>query len=193
MAMSDIVIHENKEFSGVDYSEKKLRDRSFIKCKFVGCNFTKSDIRGNDFETCEFICCNFSLTVVGGTGFRNAHFKESKLLGVNFSECNKFMFSFAFDDCYLDYSSFFGTKLKKTNFNRCSLKETDFSETDLSGAVFLDCDLTGTHFSKTILEKADFRMAKNFTIDPENNKLKHAKFSAFNLDGLLYKYQIIIE
>jgi len=73
------------------------------------------------------------------------------------------------------------------------LKETDFSEVNLSASVFSDCDLSGAIFSNTNLEKVDFRTANNFLIDPEFNKLKKAKFSAFNLEGLLYKYQIDIE
>ena len=92
----------------------------------------------------------------------------------------------------MDYCTFFGTKLKNTHFVKCSLKEADFTESDLSSAVFNDTDLTGTRFLNTILEKADFRNAKNFAIDPEFNKIKKAKFSAFQLEGLLYKYQLII-
>ena len=81
----------------------------------------------------------------------------------------------------------------KTKFDKCSLKETDFTEVNLSASVFSDCDLTGAIFSNTILEKVDFRTANNYSIDPEFNKLKKAKFSAFNLDGLLYKYQLDID
>ena len=102
------------------------------------------------------------------------------------------MFSFRFDNCIMDYCIFLGTKLKKTHFIKCSLKEVDFSEADLSSSLFTNTDLTGTIFSNTILEKADFTTATNFSIDPEFNKLKKAKFSVFQLEGLLYKYQLDI-
>jgi len=103
------------------------------------------------------------------------------------------MFSFQFENCILDYCVFQGTTLKKTPFLHCSLKEVDFSNADLTAAVFTECDLTNTHFHYTTLEKADFRTAKNFSIDPEINKLKKAKFAFLNLEGLLVKYQLEIE
>ncbi|EGV43369.1 pentapeptide repeat-containing protein [Bizionia argentinensis JUB59] len=190
---NEIIIHERKTFTNVDYTEKILRDREFYKCIFMGCNFTKSDLIGNSFEDCTFENCNFSMTQVKGAGFRNAIFKECKIMGVDFSQCNKFLFSFSFYKCSLEYCTFFGTKLPKTKFDKCSLKETDFSEVNLSASVFYECDLSGTIFSNTVLEKVDFRTASNYAIDPEINKLKKAKFSGFNLEGLLYKYQLDIE
>jgi uncharacterized protein YjbI with pentapeptide repeats len=98
------------------------------------------------------------------------------------------MFSFTFRDCYLDFTTFYGTKLKKTLFQDCSLKEVDFSEVDLSGSSFNNSDLFGARFFNTVLEKVDFTTARNFSIDMDVNKMKRAKFSALNLAGLLQKY-----
>lgn len=106
------------------------------------------------------------MTALEGASFRNANFIGSKILGIDFTRCNNFSFSFRFDNCVMDYCTFFGTKLKSTHFIKCSLKEVDFSEADLSSAVFNETDLTGTIFSNTILENADFRSAKNFSIEP---------------------------
>ena len=44
-----------------------------------------------------------------------------------------------------------------------------------------------------MLEKADFRGAINYSIDPELNQLKGASFSTAGLGGLLGKYGIRIE
>jgi hypothetical protein len=60
-------------------------------------------------------------------------------------------------------------------------------------AVFAECDLSRAVFQAGILEKTDFRSAFNYTIDPELNKLKKAKFSRSGLAGLLEKYNIDIE
>lgn len=190
--MEETIIHENKTFSNVNYAEKKLRDREFINCKFIACDFSKSDLRGNSFEDCQFQQCNFSMAIIEGAGFRNAVFSNCKLLGLDFTRCNKFVFSFRFIESILDYSTFYGTKLKKTEFKNCMLKDVDFSESDLSSSIFSNCDLTSARFSNTILEKTDFRTAVNFAIDPEGNILKKAKFSALNLSGLLYKYDLDI-
>ena len=66
----------------------------------------------------------------------------------------------------------------------------DLTACDLSQAIFENCDLAGTLFENTILEKTDFRTAYNYSIDPELNKIKKAKFSLPGVLGLLSKYDI---
>jgi uncharacterized protein YjbI with pentapeptide repeats len=83
-------------------------------------------------------------------------------------------------------------RLKKTSFVKCSLKESSFAEADLTEANFSEADLLSAAFDRTNLEKADFRDALNYSIDPENNRMKKAKFSADGIAGLLDKYQIDI-
>jgi uncharacterized protein YjbI with pentapeptide repeats len=56
--------------------------------------------------------------------------------------------------------------------------------------IFENCDLAGAIFENTILERADFRTARNFSLDPEINQIKKAKFSLADLPGLLLKYDI---
>jgi uncharacterized protein YjbI with pentapeptide repeats len=123
---------------------------------------------------------------------RDLKFIDSKLLGLHFQDCSDFLFAVNFDKCILNLSSFFKQKLKKTFFKDCSLLEVDFTEADLSNAVFENCDLSGTKFEKTNLEKADLRTSFNYSIDPEINKIKKAKFSIEGIIGLLDKYDIEI-
>jgi fluoroquinolone resistance protein len=47
-------------------------------------------------------------------------------------------------------------------------------------------------FDRTNLEKADFRSAGNYSIDPTTNKIKKARFSLDGVAGLLDKYDIEI-
>jgi len=68
----------------------------------------------------------------------------------------------------------------------------DLTECDLASAVFDHCDLAGATFENTILEKADLRTSFNYSIDPERNRVKKAKFSLQGLPGLLNKYDIEI-
>ena len=84
-------------------------------------------------------------------------------------------------------------KIKKNVFRNCNLKEVDFTESDLSNSLFENCDLSRAIFSNTILEKCDFRSSYNYSIDPEQNRIKKAKFSVSGISGLLDKYNIIIE
>jgi uncharacterized protein YjbI with pentapeptide repeats len=73
------------------------------------------------------------------------------------------------------------------------LQEVDFTESDLSGSAFDNCDLSGALFENTNLEKTDFRSAFNYTINPEINRMKKARFSLSGIVGLLGKYGIVIE
>jgi hypothetical protein len=59
--------------------------------------------------------------------------------------------------------------------------------------VFDNCDLLQAIFDLSIIEKADFRTAYNYSINPEKNRIKKAKFSVLGLSGLLEHYDIEIE
>jgi len=72
------------------------------------------------------------------------------------------------------------------------MHEVDFTESDLADALFENCDLFRASFDRTILEKADLRTAINYSIDPDNNRIRKAKFSKSGLAGLLHKYDIQI-
>jgi uncharacterized protein YjbI with pentapeptide repeats len=73
------------------------------------------------------------------------------------------------------------------------MQSVDFTKCNLSAAVFDDCDLHNAIITNSNLEKADFRRAINFSIDPEKNNLKGALFSLHTVEGLLSKYNIKIE
>jgi fluoroquinolone resistance protein len=184
--------HEDKTFDTIDYSEKRLPRATFIDCRFVNCNFSRATISGSDFMGCKFTGCNFSLAAMENTGLKDNSFKDCKMVGIDFSKCSDFMFSVHFENCPLDYCSFFRKKMKKTIFLHCSLKEADFTETDLSMAAFSNCDLMNTSFVQSNLEKADFRTARNYSFDPDINKMKRARFSKDGVIGLLAKYNLDI-
>ena len=69
----------------------------------------------------------------------------------------------------------------------------DFTECDLTASIFENCDLNNATFDNTIIEKVDFRTAFNYSINPELNRIKKAKFSIEGISGLLSKYDIDIE
>lgn len=190
--MLEGLIQEDKTFENLDYEEKKLTVTEFTECEFINCNFSKSDLSNINFIDCFFKGSNLSLAILSNTGIKNIRLLNCKLMGVDFSVCNDFLFSASFESCQLDYSSFYKKKMKKAVLDSCSLKQVDFAETDLSAAVFKNCDLTDAVFMQTILEKADFRTAKNYAFDPEQNKIKKAKFSLPDVAGLLNKYNIEI-
>ena len=121
------------------------------------------------------------MAVLKNTGLKNIKFIGCKLMGLDFSASNNFLFSMSFQDCLLDYSTFLQKKMKKTYFIDCSLKDVDFSNTDLSLALFKNCDLANATFAGRILEKTDFRTSRNYAFDPSENKVKRTKFSHVHL------------
>ena len=165
----------------------------YEKCRFSNCSFYDSDISEILFVDCIFNACNLSLVKVNGTTFNNVKFADCKLLRIHFENCNDFGLSLNFENCVLNHSSFFRKKIRNTNFIDSQLLEVDFTETDLTDSVFSNCELTRAIFNNTIIEKADLRTSFNFSIDPEINHIKKAKFSLPGITGLLDKYDIEIE
>lgn len=115
------------------------------------------------------------------------------MLGLNFEQCSGFGLAFSFDDCIVNNSSFYQTKIKKTKFANTQLHEVDFTDCDIGQSVFDNCDLMNAKFENTNLEKTDFSSSFNYIIDPEINKIKKAKFSLPAVTGLLNKYDIEIK
>jgi len=115
------------------------------------------------------------------------------MLGLQFYDCSEFGLSFRFDNCKLGHSSFYKTKIKKTVFKNSQLEEVDFIECDLASSSFENCNLAKARFENTILENADFRTSYNYSINPEINRMKKAKFSLTQVTGLLDKYDIEID
>jgi fluoroquinolone resistance protein len=186
-------VTENQLFERIDYTANNLPKGEYEDCKFVNCNFHNVDLLNVVFRECTFDSCDFSLASLKNTTLNDTKFINCKLLGVLFEECNPFLLSVDFENCVLKLAVFNKLKLKKTCFRNCNLQETDFSETDLSASMFDNCDMQRAIFFRSNLEKADFRTSFNYSIDPENNKIKKARFSRMGVIGLLDKYMIDIE
>ena len=180
----------DQTFKKADFTLRALPKTEYENCKFINCDFSNTDLSGVKFLDCEFISCNLSLASLTKTSFIDVNFQDCKMLGLRFENCNDFGLAFSFSNCKLDHSSFYKLKLKKTDFKNSQLHEVDFSESDLANSTFDNCDLLNATFDRTILEKADFRTAYHYSIDPDNNRIKKARFSKSGLAGLLHKHDI---
>lgn len=178
-----------KDFSGIE----TIETGEYEDCTFKNCNFSNADLTDINFAECTFEQCDLSMAKIVNTIFRDAKFENCKLLGLHFENCNELLFSADFEGCQLNLSSFYKRSMKNTNFKNCNLQEVDFTEADLSNSVFENCDLTNATFEHTTLMKSDFRSSFNYSIDPELNRIKKAKFSLTGITGLLDKYEIEIE
>ena len=184
---------QDKEFHSLDYSAEELIKGDYENCTFKNCKFSNLDLSDFNFSECEFSNCDLSMAKILNTAFRDVQFNNCKLLGLHFEQCNQFLLNVGFNRCQLNLSSFYQLNLKQTRFKDCSLHEVDFTEADLTESTFENCDLSGAMFENTILQKADLRTSFNFSIDPEINQIKKAKFSKDGLSGLMGKYDIDID
>ncbi|WP_163714562.1 pentapeptide repeat-containing protein [Mangrovibacterium lignilyticum] len=185
--------HYDENFSNTLFQTEQLQNGAYDGCTFQSCSFADKQFNHLEFLGCKFIDCDFSQTKSVQTAFKDALFINCKLIGFDFSVCVDFLFQVKFESSLLDYALFGQKNMKQTRFKACSVKEADFSGTNLSGAVFEQCDLTNTLFDNCNLEKADFRSARHFTIDPNRNRMKGARFSNFALAGLLRNYRLKID
>ncbi len=183
---------EDEIFEKKDYTQKTLAVGDYEACQFLNCNFSGTSLSNIRFTDCSFSGCNMGMVKLNRTTINDVIFRECKLLGLHFEDCNEFPFSVQFHHCTLNLSSFYKFKLKKTLFNSCSLQEVDLTEADLSYVIFENCDLSKALFENTILEKTDFRTAYHYSIDPERNRIRKARFSTAGIAGLLDKYDIEI-
>jgi len=184
---------EDETFTKITADAIAGQKRTYENCAFINCDLSYGHLSGIVFITCRFEGCNLSLVHLSDTGLQGIHFKECKLSGADFSKSRDFLFEVSFENCILDNAIFYKKKNKGAKFKDCSMVETDFTETDLTDAQFNNCNLSRAFFSRTILKNADLRTSYNFTIDPDSNVLKKARFSVHGLPGLLAKYDIRIE
>ena len=169
------------------------RNRTYEHCTFISCDLAGANLNGIVFIDCLFDGCNLALCDTSDTGLQNVRFKHCKLSGVNFDKSRDFLYETHFENCKLDNAIFYKKKCKKATFNDCSMIETDLTEADLTEATFKNCNLSRAFFSRTTLKGADLRSSFNFSIDPNDNMIKKARFSMYGLAGLLTKFDIKIE
>lgn len=184
--------HEDKTYNR-DLDSSNFQTGEYDHCVFTGCDLSNADLSESRFIDCEFINCNLDLVKLVKTVFRDVKFTGCKMQGLFFDSCDGFGLAFSFDNCLLSHSSFYQTKIKKTVFQSSKLIGVDFTGCDLTGSSFKDCELTNAKFETTIADRCDFREAHGYSIDPEQNRIRKARFSITGLAGLLDKYDIEID
>ena len=175
---------DNRKIEKIDFTQETLEEH-YYQCEFAKCYLSDMKISKVIFEECTFKECNFSLSKVHAASWQNVVFEGCKMTGMDFTNSNKFSLSLEFNDCILSYALFTGMNLKGTRFSNSDLQNVDFADADLTNSAFVNCDLTSTTFQHTNLEKADLTSARNYSINPFNNRLKKARFSRYGLEGLL--------
>lgn len=183
-------------FENVHLESGELISTRFSDCTFNRCSFGAALLRNCNFTNCTFLACDLSLAKLPGSSFSETNFKNSKLMGIDWTLGDWSTLGFGntigFAGCVINHSTFIGLSFKGIQMENCIAHEVDFRDADLSGAGFRGTDLAGSIFGNTNLSGADLREARNYEIDPGNNKIKQARFSMPEAMALLYSMDIEI-
>lgn len=179
----------SENFNNLDFSGIEISSKEFEGCTFEKCDFTEVTFKRCNFVDCEFISCNLSLVKIEYSKFSDVCFRDSKLIGINWTKVTwpNFLFSspIKFYKSIVNDCSFYGLSLQDLVLEECKAHNVDFREGDFSNANFTYTDLTGCFFVNTNLSGADFSEATDYDIDIYQNTITKAKFSRFEAVRLL--------
>jgi fluoroquinolone resistance protein len=164
----------------------------FFKCSFVSCLFTRTSFERCIFEKCTFKSCNLGIVKLKGSSFVDVQFTDSKMIGIDWTLVQK-PIRVNFLKCLLNDSSFYKLDLRSTLIEECTAHGTDFESVNLSKSVCRKTDFLMSKFDGANLTFADFSEAFNYSINPNNTKIKKARFSLPSAVTLLDPWDVIIE
>ena len=194
--LTDHSHYHDQDFRNLNLDGLRLIESEFHDCRFESCSFAESILLSCRFVACEFVECDLSLARVTGSAFSACRFVDSRVLGVDWTQADWSGVSLGqpigFERCALSHSTFIGLSLPGVQIKECLAADVDFREADLSGADFSQSDLTESLFNNTNLSKSDLRTARNYTIAPEQNTLKGARFSLPEAMSLLFNMDIVL-
>lgn len=193
MEVKDGGTYTNIEFKDLDLGGQEIKDVDFTGCTFTNCKFFETQLINSSIESTKFNVCDLSLLKIKRCTFSDVYFSESKLMGINWTELGGLTFGAKFKDCIMKDSVFVEMNLRDAKFTNCDLSDADFSDTSLVDSQFDGCDLKGARFNNTDLRGADLSKAINYSINPETNKIKKAKFSFQGALSLLEYLDIEVE
>lgn len=124
---------------------------------------------------------------------KKVEFNNCKLVGIDFSKCQKLLVSFNFINSFLQICEFRNLNLKKISFLGSKFKEVQFLNDNLTKVNFANTEFIDTIFNKCDLTKANFVGSKNYLIDPTINIIKKAKFSFPEVLNILKTLDIEID
>ena len=171
-------------FKNIDISQKILSNKEFDSCTFQNCIFNESILKNCKFIDCIFNECDLSLLKIKNSVFNDIIIKNSKAIGIDWSSLSTH-FPVKFHNSNISMSSFFQLDLKNDEIISCKAHDVDFGQTNLEKVNFNDTDLLNAIFGNTNLKNTDLSKAKNYLINPEQNRLKTTKVSLPEAESFL--------
>jgi len=181
-----------EKFAGLVIDQQVISRLTFDECEFISCSFNGSRIERCRFLDCKFNDCNLSSFIPLDSVFIRPQFRNCKIIGVDWTQAQK-LEQPNFHECRLNYSSFKFLQLSGARIARSEVKEAYFVETNLAGCDCTYSDFEKSLFFKTDLSGADFRNARNYSIDVSSNIVNKTRFSLPEAISLLRSLNIILE
>jgi len=194
-----VILEEKNEFwsetlKDSNFSGMEVTSKEFDGCTFEKCDFSEATFKRCNFVDCEFTNCNLSLVKIEYSKFSDVSFRDSKLIGINWTKVSwpSLIFSsqIKFYKSILNDCSFYGLSMQDLVMEECKAHNVDFREGDFSNSNFTYTDLSGCFFGNTNLSGADFSEATDYDIDIYHNIIKKAKFSRLEAIRLLSGLEI---
>lgn len=186
-------IYDKQAFKNISCVGQDLSDKDFSDCSFEKCDFSECNFSNSSFNSCSFFGCNLTNIKVNNCSFQGVIFEKSKLLGTRFSTLDSLLIGWTFISCVITICDFGDLSIKDSKFIDCDIREADFINTNLSGSDFSGSSLLLCKFHNTNLEKVNFIGARDYYINPIDNKLKGARFSYPEVLSLLDGFGIKVE
>jgi uncharacterized protein YjbI with pentapeptide repeats len=183
--------YDDETFINISLDEQTLSGVSFDYCTFNNCSFNKTIFKDCRFTECIFESCNLSLVNIKTSIFNDIKLLNSKAIGINWSSIG-LPFEIKFENTDISMSSFYSLDLRRIQIINSKVNDVDFTRTNLEKANFKKSDLLGSSFSDTNLKNADLSQALNYTINPNRNILKGTKVSLPEASSFLTYFDLKI-
>ena len=167
---------EDLELVGLDIRQTPLSGKEFHRCTFRRVILQDSRLGGVRLAECTFEDCDLANIRPQGARMQEVHFVGCKIVGTEWTQLSPFP-QMEFQDCHLNYCTFFALDLTATPFLQCQAAQSSFVRVDLTETDFSGTDLAGARFEDCQLRKADFSQAAAVFIDSRCNRVKDAIIS----------------
>jgi uncharacterized protein YjbI with pentapeptide repeats len=169
LVRSNITYFSNKDFAGINASNRTFKDCSFSHC----------DLRNANFEGARLSGCTFWEANLSGANFKNAQMPGTVLSSAVLSKVS-------FDGANLCVAQLDWTNLREailcnTNLQKASLEHSNLSKADCSGADFTDANLSGAKLKRAVCIASRFTRADLTNADLGFANLAVAKFGRAQL------------
>lgn len=132
--------YRDLDVKGLDMSSCLAYGASFLECMFIECDFSLADLQATTMEGCTFLDCQFLLANFRGAKIRRTRFERCDMKQSMFVAVHP-LDRVVFEECHLQYSSFFDSTVRAAAWLRCNLHGSDLRVMETNEANFQGSNL----------------------------------------------------